>query len=463
VTASRVQAVVLAGGKGTRMRSVKAKVLHPVLGAPLLDHVLRAVRKVSAEPVFIVAGYQADAVEAAFAGRGVFVRQEPPLGSGHALRCAQEAFSQRPEAALLVVNGDLPLLRGETLAALLDEHRKAGAAATILTLIAKDGGLYGRVLRGEQGNVRAVVEASDASPEERQVNEVNAGAYVFDVPSLNRVLARLQPRNAQREYYITDLVELLVADGAKVGAMSASDPGEAVGVNTQAELAEATRLLARRQTTDLMSRGVMIEDPESTFVGPDAFVEADVVLKPFTILEGRTLVRTGAVVGPFVRLLDSEVGPRVRILDHCLLLGCVVEADATIGPFAHIRPESHIGVGAKVGNFVELKKTSLGEGSKAPHLSYLGDATIGPRVNVGAGTITCNYDGSAKHPTRIGAGAFIGSDTTLVAPVVVGEGAFVAAGSAITEDVPPDSLALGRARQVIKEGWARQRRERAKK
>jgi bifunctional UDP-N-acetylglucosamine pyrophosphorylase/glucosamine-1-phosphate N-acetyltransferase len=436
------------------MRSARAKVLHPALGVPMLEHVVRALLAAGAARVAVVVGHQAEAVEAAFAGRGLeFVRQDPPLGTGHALQAARARIEGGP-STLLVVNGDLPLLRRETLDALLAAHRASGDAATLLTVELDDPGAYGRVLRDDRGRVRAIVEAKDAAPAERAVREINAGLYAFALPSLLPALARLRPQNAQGEYYLTDVIALLREDGQAVGVVKAEDPAEALGVNTAAELAEAARQLALRRARALMEAGASIEDPASTRIGLDVVVEADAVIRPFSFLEGRTVVRGGAVVGPFVRLQDAEIGPGAQVLDHCLLRECVVGAGATVGPFAHIRPETRVGERAKVGNFVELKKTTLGEGSKAPHLSYIGDATVGPRVNIGAGTITCNYDGTHKHPTHIEAGAFVGSNTTLVAPVTVGENAYVAAGSAITEDVPAGALALGRARQVVKPGWA---------
>jgi bifunctional UDP-N-acetylglucosamine pyrophosphorylase/glucosamine-1-phosphate N-acetyltransferase len=454
VTATDVQAVILAAGKGTRMRSARAKVLHPALGVPMVEHVVRALLAAGAAPVVAVVGHQAEAVEAAFAGRGlVFVRQDPPLGTGHALQAARPHLEGGPKT-LLVVNGDLPLLRRETLEALIAAHLASGDAATLLSVDLDDPGAYGRVLRDDRGRVRAIVEAKDAGPPERAVREINAGLYAFDLPALLPALARLRPQNAQGEYYLTDVVALLREDGRAVGAVKAEDPAEALGVNTAAELAEASRLLALRRARALMEAGASIEDPPSTRIGLDVVVEADAVIRPFTFLEGRTVVRAGAVVGPFARLQDAEIGPGAQVLDHCLLRECVVGPGATVGPFAHIRPDTRIGERAKVGNFVELKKTTLGDGSKAPHLSYIGDATVGPGVNIGAGTITCNYDGTHKHPTRIESGAFVGSNTTLVAPVTVGAGAYVGAGSAITEDVPAGALALGRARQVVKPGWA---------
>ncbi len=462
MTSGAVQALVLAAGKGTRMKSARAKVLHRVLGAPLLEHVLRAVQAAGADPVTVVVGHQAEEVETAFAGRGLaFVRQDPPLGTGHAVQAARAAFALHPNRPLLVVNGDLPLLRPETLVALLAAHRQEKAAATLLTFVLDDPGAYGRVVRDTTGAVRAIVEAKDATREQRAIREINAGLYAFDVGPLTGVLGGLQPQNAQGEYYLTDVIGLLRAAGHEVHAFPAADPAEALGVNTVAELADATRRLRARRLEALMAAGVSVEDPATVHVGLDAVAEPDAVLRPYTFLEGRTTVRARASVGPFVRLVDTEVGEDAQILDHCLLRECVVGAGASVGPFAHIRPESRVGAGAKVGNFVELKKTSLGAGSKAPHLSYVGDATVGPGVNIGAGTITCNYDGVTKHPTTIEAGAFIGSNATLVAPVTVGEGAYVGAGSTITSDVPAGALALGRARQVVKPGWARERGQRA--
>ncbi len=458
-----IQALILAAGKGTRMKSARAKVLHHALGVPILEHVVRALVAAGAGPVTVVVGHQAEAVEATFAGRGLhFVRQDPPKGTGHAVQVAREQFAAHPERTLLVVNGDLPLLRTETLAAMMEAHRKGGTAATLLTVELDDPGAYGRVLRDGNGGVRAIVEAKDASPEEARVREINAGLYAFEVGPLLAVLDKLRPQNAQGEYYLTDVVALLREGGNKVAAFKTADPGEALGVNTIAELTETSRLLRNRRAEELMAAGASIEDPASTHIGLDVSVEADAVIRPYTFLEGRTVVRSGATVGPFVRVVDSEIGPDAQVLDHCLLRECVVGAGASIGPFAHIRPESRIGAKAKVGNFVELKKTHLGDGSKAPHLSYIGDATVGPGANIGAGTITCNYDGTHKYPTRIEAGAFIGSNSTLVAPVTVGEGAYVGAGSAVTGDVPAGALALGRARQVLKAGWATERRNRIK-
>jgi len=453
-----VQAVILAAGKGTRMRSSRPKVLHEVLGRPLLESALRLTEQLGCRAITVVVGHGAREVEESFRGRAAFVRQDPPLGTGHALASARDSFCDPPRGTLLVLGADMPLLRLETLEGLLEAHTSSGAALTLLSGRLEDPGAYGRIIRSAQGAVERIVEARDASAEQIAIREINAGVYAVEVAPLLPALDGLGTDNAQGEYYLTDVVRHLVESGAPVGAFAAKDPSEILGVNTQAERALASSVLRRRRALELMEDGVIIEDPESTWIGVDVRVEADAIVRPYTFLEGHTIVRTGAQIGPCARLRDVEVGPGARVLDHCVLLESRVEAGAQVGPFAHVRPGSRIGPGARVGNFVELKKTDLGRGSKASHLSYLGDANIGTDVNIGAGTITCNYDGETKHVTRIDDGAFIGSDSVLVAPVSVGHGAYVGAGSVITRDVEAESLALGRAHQVEKRGWVAKRR-----
>jgi bifunctional UDP-N-acetylglucosamine pyrophosphorylase / glucosamine-1-phosphate N-acetyltransferase len=454
-----LQVVVLAAGKGTRLKNRRPKVLQRAGGAPLIEHVLRAIDGLRPLDLVVVVGHEGAEVAAALAAHNPrVVHQEPQLGTGHALLVARPAL--REDGTVLVLSGDVPLVRPATLAQLVERHRQDGAAATLLTAYLTEPGAYGRVIRGHDGRPCAIVEARDATDAELQVHEVNAGLYAFASAALFKALDELRPQNAQGEYYLTDVVGVLAREGQKLGAVTLVDPRELLGVNTQAELAQIDSLLRERRAHELMAAGVVLQDPGSIHIGLDVRVEADAIIRPFTLLEGTTTIASGAVIGPFARLENARVGAGAQILDHCVLRDCEVEAGAAVGPFAHVRPESRIGRGARVGNFVELKKTVLGEGSKASHLSYLGDAIIGANVNIGAGTITCNYDGTHKHITRIEDGAFVGSDSTLVAPVTVGAGAYVAAGSTITSDVPDGALGLGRARQVVKQGWASARRER---
>ncbi len=412
-TASAPQVLIVATRRGTGTPTPSA--LLPALGEPLLAHVLRAVEPFAVPPVAVLAGPEADAVGAALPGRNLrFLPPAPAPSNGGETWAVREILGT--QATLLVVSGDLPLLRSETLRALLADHHASGAAVTA----------------------------------------VSDGVFAFAASPLRTLLADTQAGTLAT---LAEVGSLLAARGLLVRTFTPDDPQEVLAVSSLADLAGASRLLRDRRLAALLAAGVLVEDPGSTMVGLGVTVEPGAHLRPFTMLEGRTVVRRGASVGPFARLVDSEIGPDAQILDHCFLRECVVEAGASVGPFAHLRPESRVGPRAKVGNFVELKKTHLGEGSKAPHLSYLGDTTIGPGVNVGAGTITCNYDGTHKHRTRIEAGAFVGSNSTLVAPVMVGEGAYIAAGSTITEDVPAHSLALGRARQVLKTGWIRRKKE----
>ena len=455
------QAVILAAGRGTRMRSARPKVLHEVLGEPLLGLALELARGVGADPVTVVVGYGAEAVRERFADRAGFVVQDPPRGTGDALRAARDVFADRPGNPLLILNADMPLLRKSSLERLLEVHERDRPALSLLTGRTAEPGAWGRVVRGADGALLRVVEARDASPEERAQDEVNVGVYAFAMDRVLPALERLPRVGSQGESELADLVELLAAGGDAVVGVPTGGADELAEVNTLAECAEATRALRRRVLESLMASGVVVEDPETIWVGPRVRVEADAVLHSHTRLEGSCRVGSGAEIGPAVRLRDVEVAGGARILDHCVLQECRVGAGAQVGPFTHVRPGSDLGERTRVGNFVELKKTRLGDDAKASHLSYLGDAEIGRDVNIGAGTITCNYDGIAKHPTRIGDGAFIGSHSTLVAPIQVGAGAYTGAGSTLTEDVEPDALALGRGRQVVKPGWARRRRERS--
>ena len=449
---------MLAAGKGTRMNSALPKVVHAAAGRPLLHYVLDGCQEIGASALVVV-GHQAEVVRAACASLPAlrFAVQEPQLGTGHAVQVALRESPGAAQAAILVLAGDVPLLRAETLRALCDLRRKTAAAAALISFRTPSPGAYGRIVRDGSGRVTRIVEAKDATLEEQSINEVNASIYVFDGARLLATIDRVSSDNAQGEFYLTDVVGLLVAEGERVEALVLDDASEAVGVNTPAELAAVETALYARRATEMILAGASIERPDTVLIGPDVVVDAGARIRAFTILEGNTQVDAGAKVGPFCRIVDSRIDAGATILDSCLVLSSKVMAGASVGPFAHIRPDSVVGENAKVGNFVELKKTSLGAGAKAPHLSYLGDATIGNKANIGAGTITCNYDGTVKSPTTIDDGAFVGSNYILVAPVRVGRGAYIAAGRVITKDVPEGALGVGRARQENKAGWASRR------
>jgi len=454
--------VILAAGKGTRMKSDRSKVLHRLAGRPLLDHVLDAARAVDPASVTVVVGHQADEVRTAMSGRGCrFVTQEPQIGTGHALLQAEPALRDAGGDVLLL-SGDVPLLRGETLAALVRAHRAARAAATVLTARLADPSSYGRIIR-ERGAIARIVEHRDASEAERAIDEINSGIYVFDLQPLFAALRQIGSSNAQGEYYLPDLVALYRARGLTVETMTLDDANEIRGVNSRSELAALSRDARRRTAEALMAAGVTIEDPATAYIDSTVEIGPDTVIHPGVALEGTTKIGARCEIHSGSRLVNATLADDVLVRNHCVVVESSIEANATVGPFAHIRPESSIGPGAHVGNFVELKKTSMAAGAKANHLAYLGDATIGSRANVGAGTITCNYDGEKKHQTVIEEGAFIGSDTQLVAPVRVGKGAYVAAGSSIVEDVPDGALALTRGRQINKEGWVEKKKARQKR
>jgi bifunctional UDP-N-acetylglucosamine pyrophosphorylase/glucosamine-1-phosphate N-acetyltransferase len=454
-----VHVVVLAAGKGTRMKSALPKVLHRAGDLSLIEHVFRAAAAVSPGSITVIVGHQADAVREALPirlGLG-FALQEPQLGTGHALLQAEPALRGRTGTVVLL-SGDVPLLRGATLETLVRTHVGRGAAATVLTATVDDPHGYGRIVRDPDGGIAAIVEHRDANDDQRRIAEINSGIYAFDLAPLFEALRSIAASNAQGEYYLPDLVSIYRARGLPVETVVADDAREILGVNSRKELAEVTAILRTRRNDELLASGVTIVDPATAFIGPDVTVASDTVIHPGVYLEGRTRIGSRCVIHSGVRIVDSVIDDDVVINNFCVITESHVARGARLGPFAHIRPQSEVGEDAHVGNFVELKKTALGRGSKANHLSYLGDATVGEKVNVGAGTITCNYDGVKKHPTVIEDGAFIGSDTQLIAPVRVGRDAYVAAGSSITEDVPAEALAIARGRQTNKVGWARRKK-----
>jgi bifunctional UDP-N-acetylglucosamine pyrophosphorylase/glucosamine-1-phosphate N-acetyltransferase len=459
-TRTPLAAIVLAAGKGTRMKSRTAKVLHPLGGRPLAWYPVKCALDAGASPVVVVVGHQAEAVEAALVASlpGAplrFAVQEQQLGTAHAVLAARRALRGH-DGPIAILSGDTPLLETDTLLSVVRARARAKAPLAFATMtLARPQG-YGRVVRDGRGRPERVVEEKDASDAERALGEVNAGLYCADASFLWKALARVGSENAQEEFYLTDLVALAAR---RDGAAAASVPAdEAAGVNDREELARAAKVLLRRRASALMRAGVSIEDPERFDCDEGVEIEPDVVVEPGARLLGRTRIGAGSRIGAGAILRDAVLGREVQVRPYTVVEEATVARGAVLGPFSRLRPGSEIGEEAHVGNFVETKKAVLGRGAKANHLAYLGDAFVGAGANVGAGTITCNYDGEKKHPTRIGAGAFVGSDSILVAPLEIGDGAYVAAGSVITEPVPPGALALGRARQITKEGWADKRR-----
>jgi len=460
---SDTHVVVLAAGQGTRMKSQLPKVLHKIAGRPMIEHVLRTADSVSPSTVTIVVGHKAEVVRQRLAARPMleFATQEPQLGTAHALQQAEPVLAGR-SGTVILLSGDVPLLTPATLQQLLDTHRGANAAATVVTATLERPYGYGRIVRTD-GRIARIVEERDASPAERQIMEINGGIYAFDLAPLFEALRGIASQNAQGEFYLTDLVAIYRRRKLPVETLMVTEPQEIRGINSRTELAEVSRIVRQKKNEELMAAGVTLIDPATTYIDPDVEIGPDTVIHPGVVVEGQTRIGAACEIQAHVRITDSEIGDRVSINNFCLIVGSRVAHGATVGPFAHLRPETMVHEGAKIGNFVELKKTSLGPGSKVNHLSYLGNATIGAKVNVGAGTITCNYDGEKKSETVIEDGAFIGSDTQLIAPVRVGKGAYVAAGSSITQDVPEGSLGIARGRQSNVEGWVGRRKGAAAK
>lgn len=471
-TVAGLAVVVMAAGLGKRMQSKHAKVLQPVAGRAMVLYSVELGLRVAGHRVVVVVGHQADqvrqVVDAATSGSNghapvTIVEQREQLGTGHAVLQSRPVFTEsgRPApSTYLILNGDTPLLREATVRELLRVHQAENAAVTILTAILDDASGYGRVVRQSSAGsqVLRIVEDRDANKHEQSIREVNVGTYVVEGDFLFSALEKLQPSNAQGEYYLTDIVQMAVEQGRPVAVVVLNHPNEGLGVNTQRQLAEAEQVVRWQIRHRWLDAGVRMIDPSSTWIDAGVTIGRDSVLYPNVILEGATVIGEDCVVRSGTRITNCVVGDRVEILDHCIFRDSRIESDTTLGPFTHLRPQVLVRKGAKVGNFVEAKKTELGEGSKANHLSYLGDAKIGKGVNIGAGTITCNYDGVRKAETVIGDGVFVGSDTQFVAPVTVGSGSVIAAGTTVTENVPADSLVIARVPQVTRPGWAARRR-----
>jgi bifunctional UDP-N-acetylglucosamine pyrophosphorylase/glucosamine-1-phosphate N-acetyltransferase len=459
-----LEVIILAAGLGKRMKSETIKVLHRAAGRPLIDYVLDLASQISNQLPVMVVGHQREAVQQHVGDRARYAVQEPQLGTGHAVLQAVDVLGGDIRGRkILVLSGDVPLTRPETLKRLVDEHQRSGNALTLLTMNLDDPALYGRVVRDSNGAVTKIVEAKDANEQQRKIREVNAGIYLFDGEQLSDNLRRLSTNNAQGEYYLTDLIGMLRESGKRVGAMVIDNPVEVLGVNSRAELASVEEEIQRRVVERLMREGVTFRNPATVVIDSTVAIGSDSVVYPFVTLEGTTRIGNGCIVEPGVHLHNVTVGNDVHLKTGTVAEDAIIEDEATVGPYAHLRPGTQLGKHVKVGNFVETKKAVFGERAKASHLSYIGDAEVGADANIGAGTITCNYDGVSKHKTVLEDGVFIGSDTQLVAPVRVGRGAYVGAGSTITKDVPPDSLALSRVPQTIVDGWATRRREELKK
>jgi len=452
--------VVLAAGKAMRFKSEHSKMLHRLAGRPLGEYVLRTALGAQPDRLYLVIGHEAEQVQKTFERPGLtFIEQKEQLGTGHALMVSRRELERCPSRTLVVLVGDAPLLRPETLHRLVEAHTKSRAACTVLTTRVENPRGYGRIVRSTGQRVRAIVEEKVATPPQRKIREINSGILCFSREKLLEHLDELSADNAQKEYLLTDLVEIFNRRRLKVAAFPVADYREVLGVNDRVELAQMEKILRRRKTEALMRDGVTIVNPDATYIDEDVEVARDTVIEPGVSLLGRTRVGSDCLLRPYSTIADSTLGDRVTVRPCCVITGCEIASDVILGPFAHLRDGAVIEQDARIGNFVEVKKSRVGRGAKSWHLTYLGDATVGENANIGAGTVTCNYDGEKKNPTIIEEGVFIGSGNMLVAPVRIGKGSYTAAGSTITEDVPPESLAVGRARQITKEGWARERKK----
>jgi bifunctional UDP-N-acetylglucosamine pyrophosphorylase / glucosamine-1-phosphate N-acetyltransferase len=451
--------LILGAGKATRFKSAYPKLLHPLAGRLMGERVLRTAAAAGAERVYMIIGHQAEQMRKAFTRPEVeFIEQKEQLGTGHAVIIARPELETCLSDVVIALVGDVPLLRPETLTALVAAHRQEGAACTILMMCLEDPTGYGRIVRETGNDVRAIVEQKVANDEQREIREVSTGILCFSRVTLLEYLSELTRNNAQNEYLLTDMIEIFLRHGLKVAAFEAP-AAEGVGINDRAQLAEVGKMLRRRKAESLMKEGVTITDPDATYIDDDVVIGADSIIEQGVSLRGNTSLGTGCRLEPYSTITDSVIGDDVTVRQSCVISNCEIGSGATLGPFAHLREGAAVGPAARIGNFVELKNSKFGRGSKAQHLTYLGDASVGENANIGAGTITCNYDGEKKNPTTIGDGVFIGSGNMLVAPVRIADGSYTAAGSTITSDVPSGSLAIARSEQVNKRDWVRKRKK----
>jgi len=454
--------VVLAAGMGKRMKSDIPKVLHPVLGRPMLSYVLDVVESLSPKRIVVVVGHGAEDVKKVSDSKKItYVTQSKQLGTGHAVNCAKSALESF-KGNILILNGDFPLITTSSLKKFINDHEKKKADLSILTALIDDSHGYGRIKRDQNGDVIGIIEEKDASREERFIDEINSGTYCVKSSFLWNALKKINSRNKQSEYYLTDIVALAHKDSLKVNGMLVSDSEEVMGVNDRSELSYVESVLKWRTNERLMRSGVTLIDPENTYISPEVRIGRDTTIYPNTHIYGKTQIGRNCIIGPSTWIEGSKFGNGVTVKSSCYITSATIKNDVSVGPFTHIRPEAQIMDGAKIGNFVEIKKSKIGQGSKVSHLSYVGDTVMGKDVNIGAGTITCNYDGYEKHKTVIEDNVFIGSDTMLVAPIKVGKGATTGAGSTISKDVPQGSLAIGRARQTNIKDWKREPKDKGR-
>ncbi|WP_067841281.1 bifunctional UDP-N-acetylglucosamine diphosphorylase/glucosamine-1-phosphate N-acetyltransferase GlmU [Amphibacillus sediminis] len=446
-------AIVLAAGQGTRMKSKLYKVLHPVMGKPMVQHVIDQLQALNLDKIITIVGYGAEQVKQQLGSASEFVVQKEQLGTGHAVLQAKSLLADK-KGVTVVVCGDTPLLTAETLEQLFNYHQENQAKVTVLTTMVDEPAGYGRIVRDQDNNLAKIVEQKDATTEELAIKEINTGTYCFDNKVLFEALAHVSNDNKQGEYYLPDVIEIAQANGDKVAAFSAKDSNETIGINDRVALAQAEKLMKQRINRQHMQNGVTILDPEQTYIGPDVEIDPDVVIEPGSILKGVTKIGADSMIGPHSEIVDSTIGESSKIT-HSVVYHSDIGSRVNIGPFAHIRPASQIKDDVKIGNFVEVKKSIIEETSKVSHLSYIGDAEIGKNVNVGCGSITVNYDGENKFLTKIEDDVFIGCNTNLIAPVTIGQGAIVAAGSTINKDVPSEALSIARAKQVNKDDYAK--------
>lgn len=446
-------AIILAAGQGTRMKSKLSKVLHPILGRPMIRYVMEALKPTSIEKLVTIVGHGAEDVKTNIGKDSDFVIQKEQLGTAHAVLQADEMLNDK-SGTTIVVCGDTPLITTDTFQALFEYHEKSYSKATVLTAKMPDPTGYGRIIRNETGDVERIVEQKDANDNEKLVNEINTGTYCFDNEALFAALKRVKNDNVQQEYYLTDVIEILKQDGDKVSGFITDNQEETIGINDRLALSHAESMMKRRVNEYHLKNGVTITDPNNTYIGPQVTIEQDVTIYPGTILAGETHIEENAIIGPHSDIENSTIG-KGTVVRQSVIRDSKIGNMVNIGPFAHIRPDSSIGDEVRVGNFVEIKKSVIDQHSKVPHLSYIGDAQLGKNINIGCGTITVNYDGKNKHTTTIEDDTFIGCNSNLIAPVTIKQGAYIAAGSTITDDVPEESLAIARARQTTKEGYAK--------